>query len=156
MDGTEVLLLNLEEVRRRSLIVWRGIPPELVHWKPDQHAMTCIAMVRHVLEGEFLYTQMLKARASVSDETTPFSDRPFTTIEDEIQFAGPYRTALLDFVRSLGSEELTTITIDRTDKGYVRSAGDFLLRMAYHEAVHAGQLLGYLRTAGVQRPHVWD
>jgi hypothetical protein len=34
----------------------------------------------------------------------------------------------------------TIISIDRSDVGYVRKAGDFILRMAYHEAVHAGQV----------------
>ena len=31
-----------------------------------------------------------------------------------------------------------------------------LLRVAYHESVHTGQLLDYLRTAGVPRELIWD
>lgn len=46
--------------------------------------------------------------------------------------------------------------IDRSDVGYRRLLGDMLLRVAYHEAVHAGQLLDYLRTACVERPNIWD
>jgi len=30
-----------------------------------------------------------------------------------------------------------------------------LLRIAYHEAVHTGQLLSYLRTLGLERPMIW-
>jgi hypothetical protein len=30
------------------------------------------------------------------------------------------------------------------------------LRMAYHEAVHTGQLLAYLRAMGIPRPNIWD
>ena len=156
MTATDILLLHFEEVRRRSLIVWRRIPSDRAHWKPDGQAMTCIEMVRHVLEGEFLYTEMLKARRSVGEHATPFSERPFTTIENEIEFAIPHRAALLDLVRSFRSEELNTVMIDRSDKGYVRAAGDFLLRMSYHEAVHTGQLLAYLRAMDVPRPNIWD
>ncbi len=46
--------------------------------------------------------------------------------------------------------------IDRSESGYVRSLGDMLLRIAYHEAVHTGQLLDYLRTADIERVRVWD
>jgi uncharacterized damage-inducible protein DinB len=155
MNATEVLLLNLEEVRRRSLIVWRAIPPERVHWKPDDRAMTCIDMVRHVLEGEFLYTEMLKARRGVPD-ATPFTGRPFTSIDDEIAFSRPFRTTLVNLIQSIGAEELATVGVDRSGRGYVRPVGDFNLRMAYHEAVHAGQLLAYLRAMGAPRPNIWD
>ncbi len=40
--------------------------------------------------------------------------------------------------------------------GYIRELGDMLLRVAYHESVHTGQLLDYLRTAKVKRPIIWD
>jgi uncharacterized damage-inducible protein DinB len=156
MSATEILLLNLEEVRRRSLIVWRGIPPERAHWKPDDEAMTCIEMVRHVLEGECLYTEMLNVRRSVPEGPTPFTGRPFTTIDDEIAFSAPFRAALVRLVQSIRPEELRTLKVDRSDKGYVRAVGDFILRMGYHEAVHTGQLLAYLRAMGVPRPNIWD
>jgi len=156
VNAINALVLNLEEVRRRSLKVWRSVPEDRVEWRPDPAAMTFIETVRHVLEGEYLYAQMLKTRRSVSDEATPFTRRPFTTIEDEISFADPFRSALLQFVESFAPEELDTVKVDRSDKGYVRSAGDFILRMTYHEAVHTGQLLGYLRLMGVARPDIWD
>ena len=38
----------------------------------------------------------------------------------------------------------------------VRTIGDFVLRMAYHELVHTGQLLSYLRRMNVPRPEIWD
>src|SRR5689334_21267049 len=113
MNATDILIWNVEEVRRRSVIVWRGIPAERATWKVDDAAMTCIEMVRHVLEGEFLYTEMLKARRSVPDEPTPFTDRPFTTIEAEIAFAAPFRAALISVVRSFEPGELKTVTVDR-------------------------------------------
>jgi uncharacterized damage-inducible protein DinB len=156
MNVADALLWNAQEVRRRSLIVWRGIPAEFAHWKPDADAMTCIEMVRHVLEGEFLYMAMLKAGRGIAEDTTPFSGRSFTSIEDEIHFAQPFRMSFVKFLESFGPAELETVRVDRSDKGYIRSAGDFIMRMAYHEAVHTGQLLVYLRTMGVSRPNVWD
>lgn len=62
----------------------------------------------------------------------------------------------MDTIRSYSEEDLKNIKIDRSDSGYIRDLGDMLLRVAYHESVHAGQLLDYLRTAGVDRIGIWD
>jgi uncharacterized damage-inducible protein DinB len=156
MTANELLVMNLEEVRRRSLKVWQGIPLDRMHWKPDAQAMDCIEIVRHVLEGEFLYMSMLEAGRSVAADQSPFATRPYIDVTTEVEFASPYRKRLLDQVRSYSSDELSTKTIDRSDKGYVRTIGDFVLRMAYHESVHTGQLLSYLRRMNVPRPEIWD
>jgi uncharacterized damage-inducible protein DinB len=156
MISTALLAWNLEEVRRRSRKIWDAIPADRLGWKPDADAMTCIEMVRHVLEGEYLYHSMLKAGGSLASDESPFSGRPYTTIASELQFAAPYREELMAFVRNLSDADLDTMKVRRSDKGYVRAAGDFILRMAYHESVHAGQLMGYLRTLGATRPNIWD
>lgn len=59
-------------------------------------------------------------------------------------------------ISTFSDEDLTCIQIDRSDVGYIRSLGDMLMRIGYHESVHAGQLLQYLRTMEVARPKVWD
>lgn len=156
MTANEALVLNLEEIRRRSLTLWHGIPGDRLHWKPDAEAMSCIDMVRHVLEGEFLYMSMLEAGRSVDADQSPFTGRPCLDVDTEVGFARPYRERLLALIRSYTSDELSTKTVDRSDKGYVRMIGDFVLRMAYHEAVHTGQLLSYLRSMNVPRPQIWD
>jgi uncharacterized damage-inducible protein DinB len=156
MNATDVLALNLEEVRRRSVKVWLAVPADRLHWKPDEGAMSCAETVRHVLEGEHLYTLMLRSGGSLSSDETPFKVRPYTSVEDELAFAGPYHRETLELVRSFSPEELAARKVDRSDVGYVRTFGDFILRMAYHESVHAGQLLGYLRSMGAPRPTVWD
>jgi uncharacterized damage-inducible protein DinB len=156
MLSSELVILNLEEVRRRSLLVWREIPSDRLDWAPDAEAMSCIELVRHVVEGEFLYKEMLKSRRSVDDNISPFQGIPLTTIEHEIESAALHRAELLRLIRSLTPEMLDTVQIDRTDQGYIRSMGDFILRIAYHEAVHTGQLLSYLRMMGVPRPQIWD
>src|SRR5437868_1536543 len=156
MQTSELLLLNAAEVRRRSLKVWRGIPADRLLWRPDPAAMSSQEMVRHVLEGEYLYMLMIRARLSVPQDDTPFAGRAYTTIEDEIEFARPYRQEFESLVSSIPAEDLTAVTIDRPDAGYKRQLGDFVLRVTYHEAVHCGQLLGYLRTMGADRPGIWD
>jgi uncharacterized damage-inducible protein DinB len=156
MTSAELLVLNLEEVRRRSRKAWSGIPVDRAHWKPDPDAMSCIEIVRHVLEGEFLYTSMIRIGRSAESDETPFTGRPYASVDAEVAFAESFRMDCLALVASLTSEELRVKTVDRSDKGYVRTLGDFILRMAYHEAVHNGQLLGYLRTMNVSRPNIWD
>ncbi len=156
MKAADVLALNLEEVRRRSVKVWRAIPADRLHWKPDEGAMSCVETVRHVLEGEHLYTLMLRGGGSLASDESPFTGRPYASVEDELAFAEPYRRETLELVRSFSPEELAARKVDRSDVGYVRTFGDFVLRMAYHESVHAGQLLGYLRSMGAPRPNVWD
>jgi uncharacterized damage-inducible protein DinB len=156
MQPPALLILNLQEVRRRSVRVWEGIPPDRLSWRPDAGAMTCIETVRHVLEGEWLYMQMLRRGGSLDSDASPFNPRAYTDVAAELALARPYRQELLDLVGSCTAEDLETRKVDRADKGYVRTFADFILRMAYHESVHLGQLLGYLRSMDVPRPNVWD
>ncbi len=127
-----------------------------LHWRPDNDATSCIEMVRHVLEGEHLYTEMIKARGSVKDYSSPFEHRPFLSIDDELTFAELYRKTFLELLQSLSSQDLEDVQIDRSDVGYIRKLGNFLLRVGYHKAVHCGQLLNYLRIIQVGRPNIWD
>ncbi|MNV96115.1 hypothetical protein D3C71_1910810 [compost metagenome] len=115
-------------------------------------------MIRHVLEGEFIYHQILIRRSSkaISSLTNPFETREFTTVEDELAFARTYREDFLNYVKLLSASDLEGVQIDRSDVGYVRMLGDMLMRIAYHESVHTGQLLDYMRTMGVDRPKIWD
>ena len=156
MNANEVLILNLEEIRRRSVKIWQGIPVDKLDWKPDAEALSCLEMVRHVLKGEWAYMQMLLAGRSVDTDDSPFYPRDYTDVSAELEIAEPYRKEFLNLVKSYSPEELANRKIDRSDVGYVRTYGDFILRISYHEAVHAGQLLDYLRTTNVPRPNIWD
>src|ERR1043165_9035894 len=117
MHSTELLTLNLEEVRRRSVKVWQGIPAERLQWQPDAGAMTCIEMVRHVLEGEWLYMQILRSGGSLASDESPFNPRPYSDVDAEIAFAEPYRTEFLNLIRSYTPEQLITQKVNRSDKG---------------------------------------
>jgi uncharacterized damage-inducible protein DinB len=155
MSGSELLCLNLTETRRRSIRIWQSIPLKLSGWRPDPDAMSCFEMVRHVLEADYLYGEMVRQRCSFSGDS-PFVGRNFADVDAALAFADPYRESLLRTVLRFSDDDLNTIAIDRSDVGYIRMAGDFILRIAYHEAVHAGQMLQYLRKAGVPRPSIWD
>lgn len=156
MNAVEGVVWNLEEIRRRSLILWESIPAEYLDWRPDSDAMSVKEMIRHVLDSERYYHLALLNEGSVADYESPYDKREFTTLREELGFSEPYRKAFMDTVRSYSPEDLSNIKIDRSDVGYIRALGDMLLRIAYHEAVHTGQLLDYLRSAGVKRPKIWD
>ncbi len=115
-------------------------------------------MIRHLLEAEFFYHQILVGRGSsaLSNLTNPFENKEFITVEDELNFAMPFREDFIKYIKTINKSDLENIKIDRSDVGYVRTLGDMLLRIAYHESVHTGQLLDYLRTMGIDRPQIWD
>jgi uncharacterized damage-inducible protein DinB len=157
MISTELIVLNLEEIRRRSIKLWTGIPEKFYNWQPDQHAMTIVEMVGHVLDSEYAYHKIIENRGTTGDDyQSPWENRLCTNIMDELEFAMPYRQRFLEMIHSFSSKDLTEIEIVRVESGQRRKLGDFLLRIAYHEAVHTGQMLSYLRTLGVDRPKVWD
>jgi uncharacterized damage-inducible protein DinB len=156
MTQAEILILNFEEIRRRSIKLWTGITPENYFWKPDSDAMSCLEMVRHVLEGEHLFHIIVENRGNIGDYISPWQDRLYTNLQDELDFASPFRENFLDAVKKFTPEELSSIEIVRSEKGQRRKLGDYLLRIAYHESVHTGQMLTYLRALHLERPLIWD
>jgi len=156
MNAKELLILNFEEVRRRSIKVWKSISDEYLYWRPDGDAMNCIEMVRHVLEGENIYHHIILHRGELGDFESPLKSNPFSSIDDELRYAQPYREKFLKMINGFSSKELEEIYITRKNMGQHRKLGDYLLRIAYHEAVHTGQLLDYLRTVKTARPKIWD
>jgi len=156
MTNTEIITLNFEEIRRRSIKLWTGLTPENYFWRPDINAMNCLEMIRHVLEGEHLFHKIVDNRGNIGDYVSPWTNRPYTNLQDELDFAKPYRESFLIAIKSFSTDELTTIEIIRSEKGQRKKLGDYLQRIAYHEAVHTGQLLSYFRTLGIDRPQIWD
>jgi uncharacterized damage-inducible protein DinB len=155
MTAGELLLLHFQEIRRRSHRIWTAIPPEFNAWQPDKDAMTSQEMVRHVLESEHLYQVILLKDGDARDYVSPWTDKPYVSIEEEIDFAAPFREGFLHVVQRFDDTELETREIFRPDVQQRSSLGKYLLKVAYHEAVHAGQLLSYLRMLGLDRPAIW-
>ena len=156
MTHSEILTLNFEEIRRRSIKLSTGLTPENYFWKPDINAMNCLEMIRHVLEDEHLFHKIVDNRGNIGDYVSPWTDRPYTNLQDELDFAKPYRENFLVAIKSFSTDELTKIAIIRSEKGQRKKLGDYLQRIAYHEAVHTGQMLSYFRTLGIKTPQIWD
>ena len=156
MNAKELLILNFEEVRCRSIKVWKNISEQNLFWKPDPGAMSSFEMIRHVLESENIYHQIILQRGALRNYESPLTGNPFTNIDDELRNAQPYREKFLKMVNSFTMKELDEIYITRPEKKQHRKLGDYLLRCAYHEGVHTGQLLDYLRTLKAQRADIWD
>jgi len=157
MNAIDLSVLNLTETRRRSIKLWRSLPDNRLNWRPDQDAMSFGEMIRHVWGASYHYHMVLKNNGSIKTETpAPFDQEPIISVEKEIELSEPYFNDFIEYVQSLKSEELELRLIDRSDVGYQRYLGDMLLRIAYHDSVHAGQFLQYLRMAGLDRPKIWD
>ena len=156
MKQTELIIINFEEIRRRSLKLWDGLNSENYFWRPDINAMNCLEMIRHILEGEHLFHKIVENRGNIGNYVSPWNDRPYTNLQDELDFAKPYRENFIEIIKSFDSDELTNIEIIRSEKGQRRKLGDYLQRIAYHEAVHTGQMLSYFRTLRLEIPKIWD
>lgn len=156
MNSIEIILLNFSEIRRRSIKLWSGIPPEYLDWKPDENAFSIIEMIRHVLEGEHLFHKIIQNRGNLGNYPSPWKGLEYTNLENELNFAKPYRDDFLNMIRGLDESDLANVRIERKEVGQSKTLGDYLNRIAYHESVHTGQMLDYLRTAGIDRPKIWD
>jgi uncharacterized damage-inducible protein DinB len=155
MTTTETIIQNFEEIRRKSLKLWTSLPADHYDWRPDLQALSCIGMVRHILETENTYHVIANNRGGHGDKITPWTNRPYTNLQEELEFAEPFRKNFMKAIRGFSDEDLTTVQIVRPDR-ITRTLGEFLLRCNYHESVHAGQFLSYLRTIGIDRPNIWD
>jgi uncharacterized damage-inducible protein DinB len=156
MNKSDLILLNFSEIRRRSIKLWSGIPEEHYMWKPDAKAMSCLEMIRHILEGEHLFHMIVNKRGNLGDYLSPWDKLPYTNLANELDFAEPFRLDFFETVNAFSETDLDTIEIIRIEKNQRRKLGDYLLRIAYHESVHTGQMLSYLRTLGIDRPQIWD
>lgn len=153
----DAIVYNFKETRRRSIKCWRAIPNEMLDWKPDGEAMSFGEMIRHTWTAVYWYHRIFMNGGSLQEEESgPFDGIPVTAAETEIELSEPYFENFIAYVSGLTDEEIATAMIDRTNVGYRRTLGDMLLRTAYHESVHTGQMLQYMRMAGLDRPKVWD
>lgn len=157
MNAVDFAILNLKETRRRSVKLWESLPDNWITWRSDKEALSFGEMIRHVWSGSYHYHMVLINNGSVKTETPPpFEQEPIISIKKEIELSELYFEDFIAYVQSLSVEELESRMIDRSDVGYQRYLGDMLLRIAYHDAVHAGQFLHYLRMVGLERPMIWD
>ncbi|WP_067035422.1 DinB family protein [Allomuricauda sp. CP2A] len=156
MNSIETIILNFSEIRRRSIKLWSGIPDQYLNWKPDEEAFSIIEMIRHVLEGEHLYHKIIENRGNLGDYQSPWNGLEYSDLKKELDFAEKYRGDFLNMIQGLKASDLNHVRIERKEVGQSKTLGDYLNRIAYHESVHAGQMLDYLRTAKIERANIWD
>lgn len=155
MNQSELIIFNLTEIRRRSIQLWRGLPEEYYNWKPDRTAMSASEMIRHVLEADYGWNIIIN-QGDMTNYKTPWGDRPFINLEDELEFAAPYRKTFLERIQHFSDKELNETHIVHPGNGDKKQLANYLLRIGYHESVHAGQFLSYLRAMKIDRPNIWD
>ncbi len=92
------------------------------------------------------------------DFQSPYEHGPIVSVEDEIARAQPVFEAFLEYVAQMLEADLEQRRIVRPegDPRQSRTVGDMLARIAYHDSVHTGQLLQYLKQADLERPNIWD
>lgn len=159
MTITSLIVNQLKEVRRQSLRIWKGLPPEFYLWRPDPEARHMLEVIRHVLKGDKWFQYIIEHRGDINNYDVFNDDRPYTDLQNELDFHCGIREEFLRYVSAFTDEEMQSVKIYRTDKGgaeWERPLADYLLRMIYHESVHAGQILANMRAMGVERPYVWD
>jgi len=156
MNAIDSILLNFSETRRRSIKLWEGIPAEFLNWKPDKKAFSIIEMIRHILEGEHLFHKIIENRGDIGNYKSPWENLKYSDLKNELNIAELYRGNFLKMIEGLNEADLDTIRIERKEVGQSKKLGDYLNRIAYHESVHTGQMLSYLRILGVKRPVIWD
>lgn len=156
MNSIEIVILNFSEIRRRSIKVWEGIPNEYLNWQPDKDAFSIIEMIRHVLEGEHLFHKIIEYRGNLGDYQSPWKELEYHDLKHELDFSESYRKQFMNMIGELTAFDLENVRIERKEVGQSKILGDYLNRIAYHESVHTGQLLNYLRTFGIERPQIWD
>jgi uncharacterized damage-inducible protein DinB len=156
MNAIDIILLNFSEIRRRSIKLWKSIPEEQLHWKPDSKAFSIIEMIRHVLEGEHLFHKIVDNRGNLGEYESPWKGLEYSNVDNELTLAEKHRNNFLEMIKNLEPSDLETIKIIRSEVDQEKTLGNYLNRIAYHESVHTGQMLDYLRTANIARPQIWD
>jgi uncharacterized damage-inducible protein DinB len=155
MSPSHITIQHFEEIRCKSIKLWSALPEEYFSWRPDTAAFSCLQMVRHVLETENIYHVIVNNRGGHGNPTTPWTGRPFSNIQDELDFAMPLRGQFMNAIRECPENDFNTIKIVRSGR-ITRTLGEFLFRCIYHESVHTGQFLSYMRAIGLERPNIWD
>jgi uncharacterized damage-inducible protein DinB len=157
MKALDLFLLDYQECRRRFLMVAASFPNELLTWRPDISAFSVGETIRHVLLHDLSWLKILKEkRLPTDEELIHLLDRPYTDLQDEIDRSIQYQKEFIDLIKTYNEEELLSICISWPHKPIKRTLGDTLERKSYHDAVHTGQLLQYLRMLNIERPMIWD
>lgn len=157
MNTLDLILLDFKECRRRFLIVAGAFPESLHTWRPDKDALSVGETIRHVLLHDFSWFKILTDnRLHTEEEMGHLLAEPYSNLKNELERTVQYYHQFIEYVSSLDVNELETSMIHWPHKPISRPLGDTLERKSYHDAVHTGQLLQYLRMLHIEPPLIWD
>lgn len=158
MNARDLILWDLQETRRRFVILCEGIEDRHLNWRPDAEAMSIGEMIRHVFFHDIAWLQILtEGRLPTDAEKEQLGQNaPFNTVAAEVERGRPFHERFLTYVATLDPDSFGTHMVQWPHRPLQRLLGDTLERKSYHDAVHTGQLLQYLRTLQVARPDIWD
>ncbi|MFN8283301.1 MAG: DinB family protein [Chitinophagales bacterium] len=154
MQTINTLIENIETARKRSLLVFRAIPHEHIHWKLDEDSMSLIETVRHVLDCDKWYHKNIADRSNINlNYDIMFGGRPYISIENEIEINQKDRIDFIEFLKNISDDELQNTKLQR--RSGTKRLDTFLLEIAYHEAYHTAQIQLYLRLLKTPRADIW-
>ena len=95
-------------------------------------------------------------RGNLGDYESPWGGAKCINLEIELELAREHRDNFMTMIKNFSEADLENVKIIRNEVGQEKQLGDYLNRIAYHESVHTGQMLDYMRTIGIPRPKIWD
>ena len=126
MNQSELLILNFVEIRKRSIKLWKSLPEKYFNWKPDRAAMSASELIRHVLEADYGWNRIIN-QEDMTNYKTPWENRPFISLKDELEFAEPFRETFLECVRQFSDKELDEMEITHPRNGDKKVLAKYLL-----------------------------
>lgn len=101
-----------------------------------------------------IFHKIVENKGNLGNYVSPWQAKPYTTLHNELEFEQPFKEKFIETIKAFNADDLTNLEIVRSKKGQRRKLGDYLQGLAYHELVHTGQMLSYLRALGLERPQI--
>jgi uncharacterized damage-inducible protein DinB len=172
MLTTNALIDRWRRTRQGTRALVEAIPPEHFDWRPNATAFSCGDIVRHLMQAEQMFRQLLAAGGR-GDAWDPW--QMTGTGEERLRSArqaifegactnelGSTAAACLERWRAIEAEteaELATVGDDALARGVDHPIAaihsplwGMFLHMIEHEIHHRGQLSAYLKVLGVEQP----
>ncbi|MEM9024233.1 MAG: DinB family protein, partial [Bacteroidota bacterium] len=120
-------------------------------WKPRGAMFTCLEMVRHVLEREYLFFQVIEHQGSPDGFQSPWDGRSYGDLKQELDFAQPFRMAFMHRLATFHDQDLNVVILETGSHNGTKTLGEHLDQMIHHETLHLGEMAGYLRTLNIRQ-----
>ena len=172
MLTTDALIDRWRRTREGTRALVHAIPPEHFDWRPNPTAFSCGDIVRHLMQAEQMFRQLLAAggRGEAWDPwqmTGTGEERLRNARQGIFEGAGTAElgttaAACLDNWRAIEAEtaaELATVSDEALARAVEHPIAalqsplwGMFLHMIEHEIHHRGQLSAYLKVLGVEQP----